>query len=124
MLTKANSVFNLHPFQKNIGCGTYRILKDLASDTTWYRIWSHHSLTKKTKVVIAEGYPSYYWKSWLKNTRRQNKWGNYQFSNQDSADSFILAYAGLMLTQKKDFLKFKLPTKVKNEGWILGVPWK
>ena len=124
ILTKANSVFNLHPFQKNIGCGTYRILKDLATDTTWYRIWSQQTITKKTKVVIAEGYPSYYWKSWLKNTQRQNKWKNHQFSNQDSADSFILAYAGLMLTQKNDFFNFKQPAQIKNEGWILGVPWK
>ena len=124
ILTKANSIFNLHPFQKNIGCGTYRILKDLSEDTTWHCIWPHESITEKTKVVIAEGYPSYYWKSWLKNTQRQNKWKNHKFSNQDSADSFILAYAGLMLTQKNDFFSFKLPVKIKNEGWILGVPWK
>ena len=88
-LTKANSVFNLHPFQKNIGCGTYRILKDLAADTTWYQIWPHQLINKKTNVVMAEGYPSYYWKSWLKYNQRQDKWKNYQFKNQDSADSFI-----------------------------------
>lgn len=124
IITKANSVFNLHPFQKNIGCGTYRILKDLSQDTKWYRIWPHQSINQKNRVMIAEGYPSYYWKHWLKNSHRQLKWKNHTFSNQDSADSFILAYAGLMFTQKKDFINIKIPAKIKNEGWILGVPWK
>ncbi len=123
-LTKANSVFNLHPFQKNIGCGTYRILKDLSMDVTWYRIWGHQPINSKTNIVIAEGYPSYYWKTWLKNSQRQNNWKNHKFKNQDSADSFILAYAGLKFSQKKDFFNYKASKKIKNEGWILGVPWK
>ncbi len=124
VLTKANSVFNLHPFQKNIGCGTYRILKDLSLDTTWYQIWCHQPTNSKTNVVIAEGYPSFYWKVWLKNSQRQNNWKNHKFNNQDSADSFVLAYAGLKFSKTNDFWNIKIPRKIKNEGWILGVPWK
>lgn len=34
----ANSVFLLRPYQRNIGCGSFRTLKDLSIDSSWFSI--------------------------------------------------------------------------------------
>lgn len=122
-LVKANSVFNLKPYQKNIGCGSYRIIKDLAQDPTWFSLWPFDKLDKQ--FVIAEGYPSYFWRTEFNCPRRDlkylsEKFKKINFANLDQADSFVLAYgASKSLVQ---LFNFKLTEKTRIEGWILGVP--
>ena len=122
-LVKANSVFNLHPFQKNIGCGSFRIIKDLAQDPGWFSLWPFHKLTKQ--YIICEGYPSYFWKNLLNSKIRdlkflKEKFKTLDFKNLDQADSFVLAYGASKNVEQ--LLNFRLPTKFNKEGWILGVP--
>lgn len=121
LLTKANSVFRLQPFQKNIGCGTYRVLKNLGQDQHWYSLWPFEVPSRN--IVIAEGYPSFVWKSLFDLKSRnlediKNRTG-LTFKNQDIADSFILAYGA----QFWDTIILDPPTPMaQKEGWILGVP--
>jgi hypothetical protein len=118
---KANSVFKLKPFQKNISCGSFRVLKDLSEDLSWFSLWPFEKPTQQ--FVIAEGYPSYFWKVWIGAKHRDlnflhNKFG-IQLDSADSADSFVLAY-GSYLSRSQIFL----PTNnrlASKEGWILGV---
>lgn len=123
-LVKANSVFNLKPYQKNIGCGSFRIIKNLAQDPTWFSLWPFEKLDKQ--FVIAEGYPSYFWRTEFKCARRDlnylsRKFKKLNFANLDQADSFVLAYgASKSLVQLSTF---KLNKKIQHEGWILGVPY-
>lgn len=120
LLTKANSVFQLQPFQKNIGCGTYRVLKNLAQDQRWYSLWPFEAPSRN--IVIAEGYPSFFWNSLfqLKSRNLENikKLTGLNFKDQDIADSFILAYGA----QFWDTVILDPPTPMaQKEGWILGV---
>ncbi len=122
VLVQANSVFNLQPFQKNIGCGTFRVLKNLAQDQSWYSVWPFEPITKQ--YAIAEGYPSYFWKTIFKmktrNLEHIKKLTKIAFKNQDQADSYILAL-GAQSFRKQLFTK--TPPIARQEGWILGVPW-
>lgn len=122
-LVGANSVFNLKPFQKNIGCGSYRILKNLAQDRSWFSLWPFEKPHKQ--FVFAEGYPSYFWKKYLKANSRnitllQQTFTDLEFKNLDQADSFVLAY-GAMLSSKQ-IENFNISSQTQLEGWILGVP--
>jgi len=75
-LASSNSVFQEHPFQKNIQSGTYRIWCDLGRShgnqkDAVLRFWPHDFTTgpESNKVVadriitVAEGYPSLYWRN-------------------------------------------------------------
>ncbi len=122
-IVKANSVFNLKPFQKNIGCGTYRIIKELSLEKKWFSIWPFEKPTQQ--FVIAEGYPSFFWKQ-IFNLKTRNlfalksKMKTLNVTNIDQADSFMLAYGAM---KSVDFLNaFKIDPNLKKEGWILGVP--
>lgn len=126
-IVKANSVFNLKPFQKNIGCGTYRIIKDLSVGQKWFSIWPFEKPIYQ--FVVAEGYPSFFWKHLL-NLRTRNvielklklktEIKKLDVDTIDEADSFVLAYGAM---KSVDFMNnFKIDPKYKNEGWILGVP--
>lgn len=122
-LVGANSVFNLKPFQKNIGCGSYRIIKNLAEDRSWYSLWPFDKPQKQ--FVIAEGYPSYFWKTYLKSHRRnlsilQNQFADLNVKNLDQADSFVLAYGAMQSVEQ--IYNFKTDSQTQFEGWILGVP--
>lgn len=119
----ANSVFKLTPYQKNIGCGTYRILRDLAQDTSWFSIWPYD--TRTTQFTVAEGYPSYFWKHFLGAPSRNlsflaKKFRNLKFENIDQADSFVLAWGAMKCAPMMS--QTKLDTRKSYEGWILGVP--
>ncbi len=121
-LVKANSVFNLKPYQKNIGCGSFRVIKDLAQDSDWFSLWPFDKMEKQ--YIIAEGYPSYFWRSKLNCKTRDllflsKKFKKLQFSNLDQADSFVLAYGASQSLQ--NLLNIKLNNKTRLEGWILGV---
>lgn len=118
----ANSVFNLTPYQKNIGCGSYRIIKELSQEKKWYALWPFENTDKQ--FVIAEGYPSYFWKSDFKLKNRslqklKELFPNLNFKTLDEADSFVLAYGAFKNSPKIHHLKIN--KKYKNEGWILGV---
>ncbi len=124
LLVKANSVFNLLPFQKNIGCGSFRIIKDLAQDTKWFSLWPFDSL--KSQFIIAEGYPSYFWKTHLSSSHRnlsllEEKFKKLKFKNLDQADSFVLAFGASKSV--KNLSDGYLKKNCKYEGWILGVPY-
>ncbi len=124
LLVKANSVFNLQPYQKNIGCGSFRIIKDLAQDAKWFSLWPFDDLNRQ--FIIAEGYPSYFWKTHIKSPQRKldvlkKQFANLKFKNMDQADSFVLAYGASQST--KNLLDGKIKVNCKYEGWILGVPY-
>ncbi|MCC6138371.1 MAG: hypothetical protein IT287_07040 [Bdellovibrionaceae bacterium] len=121
-LVKANSVFKLKPFQKNIGCETYRILKDLSQDTSWYSLWPFEDA--KRNFTIAEGYPSYFWKTLLGAKTRDlefiKKQTGINFKTVDQADAFMLALGALKFEAL--VLKKSQNKSTQKEGWILGVP--
>lgn len=131
-LVKANSLFKKHPFQKNISCGTYRVLKQLALSNLNYKLWPFHELTSETQFCFAESYPSYIWKTLYKLPSRQVKkleaLTSKKFLTADDADSFVLAQMGLTLIKNKQLksslnVSFSKPIQ-KFEGWILGVPYE
>jgi|GEM_PF-974013 len=89
-LASSNSVFQEHPFQKNIQSGTYRIWCDLGRSLRKQnghavRFWPHDFTTERhtnnanntndaqdahatgagQMMTIAEGYPSLYWKTFF-----------------------------------------------------------
>jgi hypothetical protein len=124
VLTKANSVFNLKPFQRNIGCGSYRSIKELAQDMTWFNLWPFQKLTKQ--FVFAEGYPSHIWKNLFNIKKRdltelKKLFPELNFKGLDQADSFALALGALKYQNQ---LFEKAPMIAKKEGWILGVPYE
>ena len=120
---KANSVFKLKPFQRNIGCGSYRVLKELSADRNWFKLWP---VDKKQNAwaTIAEGYPSYYWKKIFKlKNRPQKKIFTFKnksihFKSKDHMDAFVLAIAA----RKYQDQTTKIPnSEAQTEGWVLGV---
>jgi hypothetical protein len=125
-LVGANSVFQLMPYQRNIGCGSYRILKNLAENIEWFSIWPFEIPTKQ--FIIAEAYPSYFWKHTLGFKTRnldslKKRYPKYEFKSADFADGFVLA---LGASKNLDYIKNKdiFPSYVTMfEGWILGVPY-
>ena len=80
-LASSNSVFQEHPFQKNIQSGTYRIWCELGRSLRKQnghavRFWPHDFTTGHhandtndahagQMMTIAEGYPSLYWKNFF-----------------------------------------------------------
>ena len=122
---KANSVFRLKPFQRNIGCGSYRVLKELSQDTTWFDLWPHQAL--QSQYAIAEGYPSYFWKHLLGAKSRdltylKKKFKHLNFKTTDEADSFVLAYGAMNSLHQLD--SKRIHPSAQKEGWILGVPYE
>lgn len=130
-LAQANSVFQKHPFQKNIGCGTFRIWKELGEDSKWFHLWPHdgqyHSL--KSKPIIVEGYPSLVWRTLLNSPVRKTetliqylaknklKMNTNKIDN-DTADAVVLALAAQKFHQKPQKIEFK---NYQQEGWIMGL---
>jgi hypothetical protein len=130
-LAKANSVFQKHPFQKNIGCGTFRIWKELGQNSDWFHLYPQDGdfskLTKKP--VIMEGYPSLIWKNLIQSNSRkteallkhlkQNKMNLLNTDiDADTADAIVLSLGA--------FEFYKNPKLVdrphlKAEGWILSL---
>jgi hypothetical protein len=126
---KANSVFHLTPYQRNIGCGTYRILRDLAQDQSWFRIWSQE-LVEEERALVAEVYPSYFWKKHLKSNKRDfdvfEKWLKTQKIktlpspisklNPDHTDAAVVA----VLAAYYEMPILSQPMIHSPEGWIFG----
>jgi len=132
----ANSVFQEHPFQKNIQTGTFRFWKEIASAGSGFRApWVEGFGTKAQRLKylpIFEGYPTLVWKKLLKSSSRnpenlglllkaakfQVRWTpKHQALVQKDpnlADAFVLALAGSLWLSKE------AQRKTNPEGWILG----
>lgn len=146
-MSGANSVFLTRSFQRNIGCGTFRIWKDLgASDKKWFQIWGFdsgvdHGPLKNPGPWVFEAYPSLFWKKvlgfptrnprdlihYLKTKARKNLQvqGNQYFlllEDPDLCDSVVLALSAKILQEEGEGL-WQIPAfpDQDKEGWILGL---
>ncbi|MFN8943679.1 MAG: hypothetical protein ACK5WZ_03550 [Pseudobdellovibrionaceae bacterium] len=139
VLTKANSVFKMTPFQKNISCGTYRILREL-DDIKNIHFFHLQKNPNFQKPMLAEGYPSLYWrefiqsrsrdlsylKPWLKSLQvKTNQSSAKLIHDPDYADATVLALTPWLIFQgftstNLAFEKFNDP----QEGWIFALKKK
>lgn len=138
-LAKANSVFLLRPFQKNIGCGTFRIWKELGSKNKWFHLWPTERLSLVFPTLF-EGYPSLIWKTVLGLKSRkpkelieaaEKKLGieiavsestrSLIEKNPNYADAAVLALGAYYLQECETLTDATdIPDKAK-EGWIVGL---
>lgn len=128
-IAKANSVFLEHPFQRNVGCGSFRILKELGQGERWFSMWPAEAWGSR-RFLVAEGYPSLYWRRCLqsptRDAERMRAYLRQHFPNAplpktpDDADAVALVLGGLDALEKKS-LRAKLPVQAATEGWILGL---
>lgn len=128
-LAEANSVFLEHPFQRNVGCGSFRILKELGQDERWFSFWPRERWGSH-RFLVAEGYPSLYWRSCLgAATRNPRLLETYlrechpdapHPKTADDADAVALVLGGAAAL-RAGALEAKLPVTAKTEGWILGL---
>lgn len=129
----ANSVFTVHPFQKNIQTGTYRFWKEMAESPDWFYFPAlpKEKVRKSNRIPVVEGYPSYYWKILLKKNHRTPK--ELIKILKSAYPKLILKSSDIKLLEKDENLadalvlalaarKFKndLSRKSHPEGWILG----
>ena len=152
LLAKANSVFNTHPFQKNVQCGTYRIWRDLGAEALpphkrWLRLWNFDEvLQDENQAWFFESYPSLLWREVLNlNTRKISDLrtrieavfesqieidpGAWELLEVDPnhADSAVLALGTWFLQSKSDlFMTKNLPREkwLTREGWISGLKFQ
>jgi hypothetical protein len=132
-MTNANSVFNLVPYQRNIGCGSYRIIRDLGAEMNAFRIWPFQRLATN-KISLAESYPSLIWKVIFGHSNRkaqaliENRLFKKLVANrashrdENAEDASALALGSYIFTQHNKALSYRLPQAIReHEGWILGV---
>ena len=149
-LARSNSVFQVHPFQKNIQTGTFRIWRDLSqSNDEWARIWpfsiGSESLLRSAKPWLFEVYPSLIWRicfglptrnlalleaaarSVLRARRYEVEFTDWRAlkKNPDLADAFALALGGVLLDDDarlfEPFPGFRKIPELSKEGWIIGL---
>ena len=149
ILANANSVFNTHPFQKNVQCGTYRIWRDLGAEglaphKRWLRLWNFDDVVRdEAQAWFFESYPSLLWRDVLNlktrkiselRSRIEDVFGSWieihpktwalLEADPNHADSAVLALGTWFLQEKSDLFMTKiLPHKkwLKREGWISGL---
>ncbi len=129
-LAGANSVFLQHPFQRNIGCGTFRILKDLSAGERWFSLWPHEKEARH-RFVLAEGYPSHCWRAWLRAPRRRLSLLEAHLRehfpaadlprSHDDGDAIALALGGAHFVKAGALDAQGLPGRAFVEGWIFGL---
>lgn len=136
-IAKANSVFATMPFQKNIGCGSFRIWAELGGEPRWFRT----CLTDKpgaSGAWLFEIYPSWIWKNvlgfshrdpaalptWLKQNQISfsKKTRTQIIQSPDCADAVVAALGAWHLQKKSLIWKWPRWDWVQHEGWILGLP--
>jgi hypothetical protein len=137
----SNSVFQTHPFQKNIQTGTYRLWKELAADDSWFSLLPFET-SDHQKAWICEGYPTFYWQKLLLTQTRQPKnlpklirkhFPTVEISKRlqakaaedaNLADATVLSLAGHFFSKggQKPYQNWEPPVSLL-EGWILGVPF-
>ncbi len=139
----ANSVFRTRPFQRNIGCGTFRIWKDLGSaPEKWFQIWGFEETAPKLQKGpwIFEAYPSLFWKKilgaksrnpadlvhWLQTqspfavTLSRSDWKLLK-EDPDLCDSVVLALGAWTLQGRNEIWQMPKDLQRSKEGWILGL---
>ena len=144
-LANANSVFNRFPAQRNIGCGSYRILSDLANGfsgdgrngETKICVWPHQALND-AEITISEVYPSQMWrilgisstrqeKSFLaycrKNLELVERVGGGPKVSADHVDAAVSAIGARHVIEAQGFFMSAAKHDFGNEGWILGLPF-
>ena len=135
-LANANSVFHRVPAQRNIGCGSYRILSDLADgfgsgNRRKLCVWPHQALND-AEITISEVYPSQMWKILgISSTRQEKNFFDYCSKNfelvdglkmtPDHIDAAVSAIGARHVIEKQNFLKTAANHDFGNEGWILGL---
>jgi hypothetical protein len=146
-ISGSNSIFTTRPFQKNIQTGSFRIWRDLVTESRapWLNIWpfnSEKSFDSKSAWLF-EGYPSLFWQQYLEIPRRNSKLliqalksptlnRMVEFdvfsqieSDPDLCDAAVLALGGILLQNQKrlmtPFLNFWETPIVSTEGWISGL---
>lgn len=129
----ANSVFTVHPFQKNIQTGTFRFWKEMAQSPDWFylpALPNERKLVTK-KIPVVEGYPSYYWKVLLNEAQRRPhkiveilkiKYPHLKLEKEEQKD--LLNDANLADALLLALAAQKFQDEIKRaphaEGWILG----
>jgi hypothetical protein len=147
-LAGANSVFQVHPFQKNIQTGTFRIWRELGQGgKPWARIWPFAATSRISGNWIFEAYPSLMWKialglrtRSLPNLERATReaceaagidlqfrgWSRLR-NDADLADAFVLAVGGAILDRQDRLLEpwsgfaREGVRALASEGWIAGL---
>lgn len=133
-VTGANSVFQRYPFQKNVACGSFRAIKELAADPSWCAVWPFEKIEDQ-RFLLAESYPSLLWRDHLKARSRSAEHLSahlrklypkqpelHEPLGPDAADAAVLAFGTRFLVEERAALAQKLPPEVaKYEGWILGL---
>lgn len=138
-LAKANSVFNRVPAQRNIGCGSYRILSDLAAGVgsnsgNSFCVWPHQG-PGDAEITISEVYPSQMWKILgISSTRQEKSFLAYCRKNlelvngpkvsPDHLDAAVSAIGARHVIENQNFFKTAAKHDFGNEGWILGLALK
>ncbi|GEM_PF-1533095 len=149
-VSRSNSLFTTRPFQKNIQTGSYRIWRDLVSETTnpWINIWPFATPEDfiMTTGWLFEGYPSLVWRDLLGLQNRNSlalikvlkctsmtklfSFDSFSYlkSDPDLCDAAVLALGGVLLQDQKRLLEpfpnfWEQPTN-STEGWISGLTKK
>lgn len=139
VLTGSNSVFQIHPFQKNIQTGTFRFWKDMVTEKHPYKFefpMLHKSERRRNTIPVYEGYPSLSWEILFETRLRRpaelplllkRHFGHLEISPEDLktgvtdpnfADSMVLALTAMC------YWKAARKFPAQREGWILGFEMK
>jgi hypothetical protein len=146
-ISGSNSVFTTRPYQKNIQTGSYRIWRDLVTESSspWLNVWPFVTPQDSLPGLpwIFEGYPSFFWshffnlssrnsRSLLTQLKSDNELQHFHFDSFDSlkddpdlCDATVLAMSGILLQQRglllTPFPGFWNLQKLRTEGWIAGI---
>ncbi len=147
---RANSVFQLHPFQKNIQTGTFRLWRELGqAGKPWIHIWPQDcDQVGEFGPWLFEGYPSLLWRELLGLPTRDLSRLPAQVGrvlaerhlslrmapdltqalarSPDLADAFVLALGGALLQLDQALWLPLDPRSTEGraaayEGWIAGL---
>jgi hypothetical protein len=132
-ITKANSMFQERPFQRNIQTGTFRFWKEMAQHPDWFYVpYLTREPSPQGRVPIFEGFPSLSWKQIFGFKTRKpadlpeaihRVFPEANLARKDAsllrkdphfADAAVLAFA------MRTLYRAELKRKPDVEGWILG----
>ena len=140
-IAKANSLFSARPYQKNVQTGSYRTWVELGQ--YWkdddYFLWPFDIITDVDKAIIAEIYPSYFWKNYFDSSTRgklnlskiidimdENIIYSSQIDqlNEDHQDAVIASLGAYKSIDNNSYCypyEYVEDSIRNREGWILGV---
>lgn len=139
----ANSIFLTRPYQRNIGCGTFRIWKELGSvSEKWFQVWGFDEPAPQLQdgPWIFEAYPTLFWKKILGSPTRKAselvRWLSTEsplrlklppsqrlllMEDPDLCDSVVLAVCAWILQERNEIWTIPQFSGRQKEGWILGL---